>query len=283
MTHYQSFRSPPRHVGRLARPDCELHYEVTGSGPAIVFAHGLGGNQMSWWQQVGHFAQTHTCVTFAHRGFPPSSMPAGGPDPAMFADDLAALVDALALERFHLVGQSMGGWTVVEYAMRRNGRLAGAVLCNTTGSIDFRRIPEPWRARVDAWDKAARATAARLVEAGIHPGCGERLAREQPALHWLYRQWDDMGHVIDKDAFRPLLSALRRRDPAELATVGCPVLCIVGTEDILIPPFAQEAIASVAPNVRVAYVERAGHSAYFERAQEFNQLLDAFLRTCPAR
>ena len=150
MTQSLLFRAPARRVGRLVRPDCELHYEVTGSGPAIVFAHGLGGNQMSWWQQVGHFAQTHTCVTFAHRGFPPSSMPPGGPDPADFADDLAALVDALGLERFHLVGQSMGGWTVVEYALRHAGRLAGAVLCNTTGSIDFRRIPEPWRGRVDA-------------------------------------------------------------------------------------------------------------------------------------
>ena len=204
-------------------------------------------------------------------------MPRGGPDPADFAGDLAALVDELGLARFHLVGQSMGGWTVVEYAMRRTGRLAGAVLCNTTGSIDFKKIPQPWLSRVEDWDKASRASAARLVAAGIHPGAGERLAREQPSLHWLYRQIDDMGHVLDKDAFRPLLSQLRRRDPSEIAAIGCPVLCIVGTEDILIPPFAQEAIASVAPNVRVAYVEAAGHSAYFERAADFNRLLEDFV------
>lgn len=277
MTTASSFTAPARHIGRVRRLDCELHYEVTGSGPAIVFAHGLGGNQMSWWQQVGYFASTNTCITFAHRGFPPSSMPAGGPDPADFAEDLAALVYALGLSRFHLVGQSMGGWTVVEYALRKTGKLAGAVLCNTTGSIDFRQIPQPWLGRVEEWDRQSRATAARLVQAGIHPGCGERLAREQPALHWLYRQIDDMGHVLDKDAFRPLLSQLRRRKPQALADIGCPVLCIVGTEDILIPPFAQEAIASVAPNVSVAYIDRAGHSAYFERATEFNRLLSAFL------
>ena len=51
-----------------------------------------------------------------------------------------------------------------------------------------------------------------------------------------------------------------------------------GTEATLIPPFAQEAIASVAPNVQVAYVEQAGHSAYFERAAEFNRLLALFVR-----
>jgi 3-oxoadipate enol-lactonase len=269
--------TPPRRVGRLKRPDCEIHYEVTGSGPAVVFAHGLGGNTMSWWQQVGHFAPTHTCVTFAHRGFAPSSMPPGGPDPADFADDLAALVDELGLERFHLVGQSMGGWTAVEYALRRTGKLAGAVLCNTTGSLDFRRIPQPWLARVDDWERESRATAARLVQAGVHPGCGERMAHEQPALHGLYLQIDQMGHALDKDAFRPKLSALRRRDPAEIAGIGCPVLCIVGTEDILIPPFAQQAIASVAPNVSVALIEAAGHSAYFERAAQFNAVLQRFV------
>ncbi len=277
MTDPIAFQAPFRRVGRLARPDCEIHYEVTGSGPAIVFAHGLGGNQMSWWQQVGHFSPTHTCVSFAHRGFAPSSMPPGGPDPADFAGDLAALVDALGLSRFHLVGQSMGGWTVVEYGLRHPGRLAGAVLCNTTGSIDFKRIPSPWREQVAPWDTASRATAARLVAAGIHPGCGERMAREQPAMHWLYRQIDDMGRELDKDAFRPKLSALRCREPAELAAMGCPVLCLVGTEDILIPPFAQAAIATVAPNVRVATIEAAGHSAYFERAETFNRLLAAFL------
>ena len=52
--------------GYLERPGCRLYYEATGAGPAIVFAHGLGGNHMSWWQQVPHFAGRYTCVTFAH-------------------------------------------------------------------------------------------------------------------------------------------------------------------------------------------------------------------------
>lgn len=62
------FKAPARRLGMLERPDCRIHYEVTGEGPAIVFAHGLGGNHLSWWQQVAHFAPRHACVTFAHRG-----------------------------------------------------------------------------------------------------------------------------------------------------------------------------------------------------------------------
>ena len=58
---------------KLRRNGAEIHYEVFGKGPAVVFAHGLGGNHLSWWQQVAHFAPTRTCVVFSHRGFPPSS------------------------------------------------------------------------------------------------------------------------------------------------------------------------------------------------------------------
>ena len=67
--------------GWLKRPDCSIYYEVSGSGPALVFAHGLGGNQLSWWQQLAHFVPRYTCVTFAHRGFTPSSPVPGATAP----------------------------------------------------------------------------------------------------------------------------------------------------------------------------------------------------------
>ena len=127
---------PPRRTGTLARPGSTLYYEVTGSGPAIVFAHGLGGNHMSWLQQVAHFAPRWTCVTFAHRGFAPSTAIEGGPNPADYADDLAALVSHLDLPDLRIVGQSMGGWTAIEYALRRPPALKGIVLAATTGPID---------------------------------------------------------------------------------------------------------------------------------------------------
>src|SRR5262249_34091891 len=109
--------SMQRTVGKLKRPFGNLHYEVTGSGPALVFAHGLGGNHLSWWQQVAHFAPHYTCVAFAHRGFAPSDPIAGGPDAADYRGDLEALIDHLRLSDVRLVGQSMGGWTMLEYAL----------------------------------------------------------------------------------------------------------------------------------------------------------------------
>ena len=109
-----------RRTGRLRRGDAEIYYEVLGEGPSIVFAHGLGGNHLSWWQQLAHFARTHTCVAFAHRGFLPSSAVPGNRAPDAYADDLAALIDELRLQDVALVGQSME--TVAQAAEIVKGR-----------------------------------------------------------------------------------------------------------------------------------------------------------------
>jgi len=91
--------------GFLERPGCRVYYEVTGAGPAIIFAHGIGSNHLTWWQQVPHFSDRYTCVTFAHRGYPPSSE-IGVPDPKDFAGDLAALIGHLQFPNVRLVAQS---------------------------------------------------------------------------------------------------------------------------------------------------------------------------------
>jgi pimeloyl-ACP methyl ester carboxylesterase len=102
------------------------------------------------------------------------------------------------------------------------------------------------------------------------------MAHEQPALHHLYRQIDDLN-PWDKEALRGRLIAARTRKPEELAAIACPALFIAGEEDVLLPPFAIEAVAAAMPGAGFACVARAGHSAYFERAGEFNRRVDDFL------
>lgn len=271
---------PPRRNGRLQRPDCEIYYEVTGTGPAVVFAHGLGGNHLSWWQQVGHFAPRFTCITFAHRGFFPSSPLPGGPDPADYAGDLAALIEHLGVaDDVRVVAQSMGGWSTVEYALRRPAGLKGIVLAATTGSIDPRRLPAEDLPALDAWQAKSAEVMAEVQRRGIHPAGGIRMAEENPALHLLYRHIDDQNAGLDKLALRQRLFAGRVRPPEDLAQVACPVLMIGNEEDAVIPPMAAAAIARLVPGVRAASIPRAGHSAYFERPDVFNALLEEFFGT----
>jgi 3-oxoadipate enol-lactonase len=255
----------------LARPGCDLYYETHGQGPAVVFAHGLGGSHLSWWQQVPYFQDRFTCVTFDHRGFGLSREAPGGPGPDGFVDDLEALVDQLGLPDVRLVAQSMGGWTCLEYALRAPARVRALVLASTTGSLadpETERIFAAWR---------GAAPEAALAARGIHPACGERMAREQPALHFLYRGLDAQSVGLDKVAVRRRLVAMRATPRARVAALPMPVLCVTGEEDAVIPPAAVAVLASIVPGARLVRVPAAGHSVYWERAEVFNRLLDDFL------
>lgn len=271
------FTAPARQTGWIERPDCRIAYQKVGEGPPIVFAHGLGGCFMSWFQQVAYFAPRYTCVSFSHRGFHPSTAPEGGPDPARYAEDLAALVDQLGLGDIRLVCQSMGGWTGVEYALMRPGRVKALVLAATTGSLDPRQMREPERGRLTGWAAESEAARADLLRRNILPATGAAFAEANPALHLLYGQFDLLSAGLDKEGVRARLGALRTRPPAALAAAGCPVLFIPGGRDIVIPPFAARAIASEIPGARVAPIPAAGHSGYFEHASAFNVLVEAFL------
>jgi len=253
----------------LDRGDASIFYDVAGSGPALIFAHGLGGNHLSWWQQVPHFQDRYTCVTFAHRGFAPSREEPGGPGAHAFVDDLAALIAHLGLDDVRLVAQSMGGWTCLGYALRHPERVRALVLACTTGVLT--------NPALDAIFLRHGGQEVRLFERGIHPAAGERMAREQPAMHHLYRAIDGLSHDLDKQAVRAKLWALRTVSVAEIAMLTVPTLCLTGEEDIVIPPDAVAFLAQHLPNAQLARVPEAGHSVYFERPQEFNRLLDEFL------
>ncbi len=272
-------KPPARSRGTLARPDCTLAYEVTGDSPGLtlIFAHGLGGNHMSWYQQVAQFARTHRCVTFAHRGFFPSSPIDGGPDPADYAADLAALVAHLGLGDHVLIGQSMGGWTGLEYALTHPAGLKGVVMAATTGTVDPKRIGEAFQPAHSAWEAASGAALAGFAAAGIHPAAGARMASEQPAANLLYSHINELGGAFDKEALRMKLMRARHRAPEEVATAACPFLFIANDEDVVISPPAIEAVAAVNANARFARIARAGHSGYFERPTVFNALVAEFV------
>src|SRR5215212_747821 len=154
-----------------------LYYEQHGDGPPLVFAHGIGGNHLSWWQQAPYFRERYTCITFDHPGFLHSGVAVGD---YSFVDSLAGLLDALGHERVSLVAQSMGGFTCLGFALRFPHRVRALVMADTVFPLD---LPEFGALRVGVGEHRES-----LAARGIHPAAGERMAIEQPALHFLYEQ-----------------------------------------------------------------------------------------------
>ena len=261
--------------GFLTRPFGRLYYEVAGEGPAIVFAHGLGGSHLSWWQQVPAFCARYTCVTFAHRGFAPSDPVSGGPHPRDYVDDLEALIAHLALTDVRIVAQSMGGWSAVEYALRQPAALKGMVLAATSGTLDPRSVDGAGDA-LEAWTRAAAPTLAECRQRSIHVAAGARMAMEQPAQHFLYAAIDSMNAALDKEGVRQRLGETRVRGVDDARRISVPTLFITGEEDIVFPSVIAPRLAAALPKGHAVQIAAAGHSAYFERPGQFNRIVRDF-------
>ena len=250
---------------RLSRPQCELYYEETGEGPAIVFAHGAGGNHLSWWQQVPVFRSAYRCVSFDHRGWGQSIEAPGGPGPNGFADDLIALLDELGIERAALVAQSMGGWTCLAAAVQHPERVAALVMADTLGGLGNDEIGPIVAA---AREKLQQAGLASLA---YHPNLRER----RPDLAYLY----DEVFALNPPRDPALLGALARvaPDAEAVAALPMPVLWVVGSEDAIMPAEAIRLAHALVPGSSYFEVPSTGHSVYFERPEQFNLQLSAFL------
>src|SRR5699024_7948037 len=107
-----------------------LYYEEAGTGTPIVYVHEFAGDHRSWQPQMAHFARNYRCVTYGARGFPPSDVPA---EPERYSqaravDDIAAILDAIGEEKAFIVGNSMGGFAALHFALTYPERTLGAVV-----------------------------------------------------------------------------------------------------------------------------------------------------------
>lgn len=246
----------------------DLYYEVHGQGPALVFAHGGGGSHLSWWQQVSEFAQRYKVITFDHRSFGQSRDVPDGPGPHAFVQDLTALLDHLGVEKAVVAGQSMGGWTVCGFAAAHPERTSALILCDTTGGID-----SPVAAKSQAsTQERARGNLSEILKSAYARSYPER----QPAMCFLYQQISALNTHTTPNLVKVLFSV--KNDIRAIVEHQIPTLLLVGEEDVLAPPEAMASIAAQIPQAQFVTVPQAGHSAYFECADEFNRLVGAFLQ-----
>src|SRR5260370_1114963 len=95
----------------------KLYYEDGGSGIPVVFVHDFAGAYRSWESQVRYFARCYRCITYNARGYPPSDVPADDQRYSQESarDDIRAVLDALKIDKAHIVGLSMGGFAALHF------------------------------------------------------------------------------------------------------------------------------------------------------------------------
>ncbi|SNS24171.1 Pimeloyl-ACP methyl ester carboxylesterase [Sphingomonas laterariae] len=246
----------------------ELYYEDQGEGPAIVLAHGIGGNHASWYQQVPVFARSYRVVSFDHRGFGRSTDVENAGRTA-FAGDLLALLDHLGIEQAVLVGQSMGAGTCISFAAAHPDRVRALVIASSLHAIAEGEDVAPLM-------DAARAATADLAQLDRVLDADFRAAN--PVQAALYSAIASFNRVDRKT----LAGDWPARIAPEAVGNGAPLLFLAGSADILFPVEAVRRTQARVPNSYLVEVD-AGHSVFFERPGEFNDSVLSFLAACGIR
>jgi 3-oxoadipate enol-lactonase len=262
----------------------ELEVEVAGSGPGLLLVHGHGGAKEDFADHGERLAQHHTVVTFDHRGHGSSDHPddAGAYSLARMRADAWAVVDAVGLERFRVLGHSMGGMVTRRMPLEQQERVEALVLMDTSAGPVPDLVPELIEAAayvglVEGKD----ALKALLDSAGaLDTAAYQRVLAERPG----YREFEDRKWADTSVVMWSTLACEIARQPDDLPLlrdVSCPTLVIVGELDA---PFAgpSAAMADGIPGARLEVIPGAGHSPQFESPDHWIDVLERFLAGLPA-
>jgi pimeloyl-ACP methyl ester carboxylesterase len=247
--------------GVLATAGAEIYWQALGEGPAVVLAHGIGGNHAIWYRQLDALSRSNRVISFDHRGFGLSrDLDGRGRD--AFVDDLTALLDHLGETKVALVGQSMGAGTCIGFAHRAPDRVAALAICDSLhGIIESAEV----KAIVDA----ARAKTATLGQIERVLGAGA-----PSELGVLYRQIASFN-AADRHS---LPGRFEARPAADLGGRGFPILFLSGVDDILFPIEAVRLAQAEVPGSFLVEVNDAGHSAFLEAPVQFNDTILSLLQ-----
>src|ERR671937_1183846 len=139
----------------------KLYYEDSGSGIPIIFVHEFAGDYRSWETQVRYFSRGYRCITYNARGYPPSDVPAEAERYSQdrARDDIRAVLDALKIDKAHVVGLSMGGFATLHFGLAYPDRARSIVVagCGYGAAPDTRK----------QFGEEAEASAKRIEELGM--------------------------------------------------------------------------------------------------------------------
>lgn len=251
--------------------DIRLYYEESGSGVPVMFLHGFTLDRRMWNQQVDYFAAHYSVILPDARGHGLSGAPATGYARDDRVEDLRRFVELLGLERFHLVGLSMGGSTAIGYALKYQTRLLSLTLVST-GAAGY-KLPRNFA----RFDELARTE-------GLESA---RAAWRELALKWFKGKrsnpHDLMEKMINEHSGAIWMDPMRGKYPStpdleQVHKITVPTCIIAGERDKVFAPLSHSLHEQI-DSSRLTIMKDAGHMLNLERPEEFNRLLGTFLES----
>jgi 3-oxoadipate enol-lactonase len=262
-----------------------LAVEVAGVGPGLILVHGFGGAKEDFADHVPALAREHTVVIFDHRGHGESDKPTDRDAYSVdrLASDILDVADACGLDRFRLLGHSMGGMVGRKIPLREPERVEALIMMDTTpGPIPgFDPTLMDLAAEV-AFERGKDALKELLDMVPVldTPAYQRTLADRPGYREFTDRKWDDLSEIMW--GAMAVAMAYQTDDLAALAAaVRCPTLVICGSQDgPLLGP--SRAMGEAIEGAHLAIIPDAGHSPQFENPEAWIDVLTRFLASVPA-
>jgi|SRR5579884_1185524 len=247
------------------RDNVEIYYKDWGTGQPIVFSHGWPLNADAWEDQMFFLASRgYRCIAHDRRGHGRSGQPWGGQDMDTFADDLAALVEALDLHDAIHVGHSTGGGEVARYIARYGTqRVGAAVLVSAVPPLMLKTSANPEGSPIEQFDQLRAAVLAdrsqffKDLRAPFYGAnrTGSKVSQGVRDTFWL------QGMTASFNACHDCIKAFSETDQTEdLKKINVPTLVIAGDDDQIVPIQAGALkAAKLIPNAELKLYEGAPH------------------------
>ena len=252
-----------------ASPDgVRLAYDDVGSGEAIVFVHAFPLDRTMWRSQLAFFGDRCRCVAVDLRGsgespvVPPFTM-------AQLADDVAALLDLLRIERATIVGTSLGGYVAFALWRRHRERVRGLVLTDTRATADDDAAQARRRQLIAL---AQQSGSAAVADVQVTGALGKSTRAKRPELV------EEVRGVMTRASVAGIVGTLEamlgRPDSTPLlSTIDVPTLVVGGEEDAITGPKEMRALAAAIPGAVLELIPGSGHLPSVERPATFNAAL----------
>lgn len=250
-----------------------LYYELHGPQGAdvLVLSNGILMSTASWAFQTPAIAQCYRLLLYDCRGQWQSDHPPGTYTIEQHADDLAGLLDGLAIERAHIGGISYGGEISLAFALRHPDRVHSLIVADAVSHVE----PQ-LRIVVESWIEAARTGNASLFFAATVPW--NFSAEFIKANLKLLAEARARYQLLDYTAMVRLCECFLRFNVTEqLGQIGAPTCVIVGEQDILKGREYAEIIAQCIKESELHIIPEAGHATCWERPHVFNSIVLGFL------
>lgn len=255
-----------------------MNYDQQGSGEPLVLIPYLAADYACYAFQVAEYAKHFTCISVDLRGTGESDKPSGTYTTEMFADDVAALMHAIGVEKAHIYGLSLGAATGLWLAAKHPGRVKSLSLHSGWPKTDayLKTVVQTWQVMAKALGSVPE-----MVIQGIFPWCfTPALYAQKPEYIQALSDFVRGRPKQPVDAFIQESDAVIAHDAeAQLGKIRAPTQITFGRHDMVTSTRFADALKTGIKNSELYIFEDCSHAPLYENVPAFNEKTLAFLKT----